>query len=222
MCDVSERNPNVLFELGMRLAFDKPTVIIKDDITNNCFDIQGIKYIPYPRHLQIWDMEEFIDKLAEEIKSKHEAAKKNKGQGSFLSALGPIKVAKVETTEVESTELLRDQLSSLSSDIAEIKSIARLGEGSAFSSARPFGLSRNSGRSLDRCFNIGDDEYLDEALSRISALTGVESAEIDYSRGVNHPHIKAYYDGDISHSRRRFVSQRVSDIKQELKDRSGI
>ena len=29
--DVSERNPNVMFELGMRLAFDKPTIIIKGD-----------------------------------------------------------------------------------------------------------------------------------------------------------------------------------------------
>jgi len=30
ICDVSCRNPNVMFELGMRLAFDKPTIIIKE------------------------------------------------------------------------------------------------------------------------------------------------------------------------------------------------
>jgi len=29
VCDVSGKNPNVMFELGMRLAFDKPTIIIK-------------------------------------------------------------------------------------------------------------------------------------------------------------------------------------------------
>ena len=34
VCDVSEKNPNVMFELGMRLAFDKPVVIIKDDKTH--------------------------------------------------------------------------------------------------------------------------------------------------------------------------------------------
>ncbi len=28
VCDVSGKNPNVMFELGMRLAFDRPTVII--------------------------------------------------------------------------------------------------------------------------------------------------------------------------------------------------
>jgi hypothetical protein len=31
VCDVSGKNPNVMFELGMRLAFDKPTVIVKDE-----------------------------------------------------------------------------------------------------------------------------------------------------------------------------------------------
>ena len=38
VCDVSGKNPNVMFELGMRLAFDKPTIIIKDDFTNYSFD----------------------------------------------------------------------------------------------------------------------------------------------------------------------------------------
>jgi len=38
VCDVSGKNPNVMFELGLRLAFDKPTIIIKDDITTYSFD----------------------------------------------------------------------------------------------------------------------------------------------------------------------------------------
>src|SRR3954468_16217721 len=38
VCDVSGKNPNVMFELGLRLAFDKPTVIIKDDKTDYSFD----------------------------------------------------------------------------------------------------------------------------------------------------------------------------------------
>ena len=28
ICDVSSRNPNVMFELGMRIAFDKPVIIV--------------------------------------------------------------------------------------------------------------------------------------------------------------------------------------------------
>ena len=35
ICDVSAENPNVMLELGMRLAFDKPVVVIKDDVTKS-------------------------------------------------------------------------------------------------------------------------------------------------------------------------------------------
>ena len=33
VCDLSDQNPNVLYELGLRQAYDKPVVLIKDDIT---------------------------------------------------------------------------------------------------------------------------------------------------------------------------------------------
>ena len=45
MCDVSSKNPNVMFELGMRLAFDKPTIIVKDDKTTYSFDTSPIEHL---------------------------------------------------------------------------------------------------------------------------------------------------------------------------------
>ena len=30
ICDLSSRNPNVLFELGLRQAFDKPVVLVQE------------------------------------------------------------------------------------------------------------------------------------------------------------------------------------------------
>ena len=44
-CDVSGKNPNVMFELGMRLAFDKATVIVKDDKTDYSFDTGIIEHV---------------------------------------------------------------------------------------------------------------------------------------------------------------------------------
>jgi hypothetical protein len=49
---VSGKNPNVMFELGIRLAFDKATIIIKDDKTDYSFDTSVIQHIPYPRDLR--------------------------------------------------------------------------------------------------------------------------------------------------------------------------
>jgi len=52
VCDVSGKNPNVKFELGLRLAFDKPTIIIKDEVTSYSFDTGVIEHLTYPRDLR--------------------------------------------------------------------------------------------------------------------------------------------------------------------------
>lgn len=52
ICDISSKNPNVFFELGIRLALNKPVTIIKDNKTTQVFDIGIIKYINYDSELQ--------------------------------------------------------------------------------------------------------------------------------------------------------------------------
>lgn len=47
LCDLSGKNPNVLYELGMRQAFDKPVVLIQDDRTDRIFDITVINTVTY-------------------------------------------------------------------------------------------------------------------------------------------------------------------------------
>lgn len=51
ICDLSGLNPNVVYELGMRQAFDKPVVLIKDDDTPMFFDIAPINTITYKKLL---------------------------------------------------------------------------------------------------------------------------------------------------------------------------
>jgi hypothetical protein len=47
ICDLSGLNPNVMFELGIRQAFDKPVVLIKDDRTRSPFDISPLRHQEY-------------------------------------------------------------------------------------------------------------------------------------------------------------------------------
>jgi len=42
IADLTEHNPNVLFELGMRMAFDKPVVLIKAKGTRPIFDVDNM------------------------------------------------------------------------------------------------------------------------------------------------------------------------------------
>jgi hypothetical protein len=76
ICDVSGNNPNVLYELGLRVAFDMPVIIIKDKRTKFSFDIASLLTIVYSDDLDLLstDNESFQDfryKLLNRIKSTY-------------------------------------------------------------------------------------------------------------------------------------------------------
>ncbi len=56
ICDLSSRNPNVMFELGLRQAFDKPVVLIQEKGTETIFDINPFRYIEYCNKLKYRDV----------------------------------------------------------------------------------------------------------------------------------------------------------------------
>ena len=67
VCDVSSKNPNVMFELGLRLAFDKPTIIIKDEKTGYSFDTGVIEHLNYPSSLRFNSIVDFKKELVKKI-----------------------------------------------------------------------------------------------------------------------------------------------------------
>jgi hypothetical protein len=67
VCDVSGKDPDVMFELGLRLALDRPTIIIKDDVTSYLFDIDAIEYLEYQRDLHRSGIADFQIRLARSI-----------------------------------------------------------------------------------------------------------------------------------------------------------
>ena len=64
ICDLSARNPNVFYELGFRQAFNKKTVLMKDEKTDRPFDISAIRSFEYQSSLRIDLVNESIEKLA--------------------------------------------------------------------------------------------------------------------------------------------------------------
>lgn len=105
VCDVSSTNPNVMLELGIRLTFDRPTIIIADDQTKFQFDIHPIKHLVYPRNLKHAQVVKFTKNLEEAIL----ATKKAEEEGNyspFLTAMGTYQVPKLKKEEVSGTEYL--------------------------------------------------------------------------------------------------------------------
>ena len=106
ICDVSGRNPNVFFELGIRMATQKPTIIVKDDKTIYPFDIAPNRFVRYPRDLRHSGMEEFKELLSESITK----TAKQEHKFSFIGALGPFTVPDVENSEIPAADAIIQKL----------------------------------------------------------------------------------------------------------------
>jgi len=118
VADVSAKNPNVMFELGMRLAFDKPAIIIKDDKTSYSFDTGVIEHLGYPRDLHYYSIMEFRDTLATKIKATHTAATSDPSYTTFLKHFGEYTVKGLENTEVGGNEFIIKAIEELRSELA--------------------------------------------------------------------------------------------------------
>ncbi|EUL31966.1 hypothetical protein ACU62Z_15900 [Klebsiella aerogenes] len=116
VCDISARNANVMFELGMRLAFDKPTVIIKDERTPYSFDISSIEHLDYPSDLRYQSINVFKERLAGKIRETYSRSLNDPEYTTFLKHFGTFKVAQLDQKEVSETEYL-------ASEIKDIKSL---------------------------------------------------------------------------------------------------
>lgn len=71
ICDLSSSNPNVLYELGIRQAFNLPVTIIKDSKTPIIFDIQGLRDIEYNENLRIDNVTEAIERISITLKNTY-------------------------------------------------------------------------------------------------------------------------------------------------------
>ena len=93
VCDISGRNANVMFELGMRLAFDKPFVIIYDGCQPP-FDTACIEYIQYPKDLNYFEIKSFKENLLKKVDSTLNKSTENKDY-SILTEFGRFEVFKL-------------------------------------------------------------------------------------------------------------------------------
>jgi len=111
VCDMSSKNPNVFYELGMRQAFDLPTVLIKDEITDAPFDINGLRYVTYKKDMRHRDVKLAVQELTEAIQDTF-SKKDDKAEINSLIRLmelaNPAKINQVELSEEARYEKLNE------------------------------------------------------------------------------------------------------------------
>ncbi|HII4524288.1 TPA: hypothetical protein ACY4UK_001430 [Clostridium perfringens] len=87
ICDVSTRNPNVLYELGIRQAFDKPVILVGDDDPSKIFDIANINTYKYNRTLNYRSVLQDQKEISKRIKETFENHKNGIDSNSLIKIL---------------------------------------------------------------------------------------------------------------------------------------
>lgn len=185
VCDVSGKNPNVMFELGLRLAFDKPTVIIKDDKTDYSFDTGIIEHVTYPRDLRFSKIVAFKEKLAEKVSATLHKAEDDPEHSTFLKNFGKFQVANLSEDVVSSDKMVLSVLSEMQHELSYIRNrVARTPPKRTSQSGPPFSFrirqAAQSWAKKQECeisSLIGNDEFYEYAEDRIDAPNHFESKE---------------------------------------------
>lgn len=200
VCDISGRNPNVMFELGLRLAFDKPTIIIKDEITPYSFDTSVIEHLSYPKDLRYHDIEIFKENLKDRITKTYKAYENDpenystflKNYGDFKAPLITEETVSVDRYVLDTLKDLQVSVSRLSNSISGSNRNQMRRNKSVHSSAySAYGEPRTLEFYLDRISNK-DELYVNvhEALEPISPLIkniNFDSGKIYITVAVGNP-----------------------------------
>jgi hypothetical protein len=123
ICDLSSRNPNVMFELGLRQAFDKPVVLVQEIGTPPIFDITLLRYTEYHREMLYRQVLEGQDKIRTAIVATKEATKDSKSINSIVKLLSITHPASL--TNMSEGDKDTALLSIILSEINDLKSNTR-------------------------------------------------------------------------------------------------
>lgn len=153
ICDLSAKNPNVLYELGLRQAFNKKVVLIKDKKTGRIFDIQGLRTLDYDETLRIDEVNISINQITKTIVETSKASGESINSLIQLLSLQPATIPDQINLSQESS-LILDSLNDLSNRLRQLEK-----NSSNTNTKRTHSVSINS---FD--FNIGDKIYNGEGL----------------------------------------------------------
>ena len=192
VCDVSAKNPNVMFELGIRLAFNKPTIIIKDDKTDYSFDTSVIEHLLYPRDLRFSTMVDFKSDLTRKILATVDRSK-DADYTTFLGHFGEFKVAEINEKEITADKFVIDSIKKIMQRLeTQENSINRMGAsifGDKFLNSIDYNGRDGSSQYEELIFRgVGaDKEYIEKMRSIIKSFP---SASYEFKNRKDDLHLR--------------------------------
>lgn len=126
ICDLSARNPNVMYELGIRHAFGLPVTLIKDFQTPRSFDIQGLRDLGYDESLRIDTVNNAVEDISTAISETYSASSDEINSIIKLLAIHPAKISSQVELSPESSVLLK-AIESINKKISNLEKTNRKG-----------------------------------------------------------------------------------------------
>nr|DAS16645.1 MAG TPA: CMP/hydroxymethyl CMP hydrolase [Caudoviricetes sp.] len=179
ICDMTLHNPNVFFELGLRIAFRKPCIIIQEEGAKPPFDVSSIRYIPYPCKLAYVKAIEFQKQLRITILNVHDSYV-NKKEVSTDPLFSKAKVDyQTELTEIKKTsfEFVTDKLQELQTSVMNIQNTITARQQPLNDIRPPLGKRLNDAESLNVETIRKDIFFIIEKEYRLAMLNSINREE---------------------------------------------
>jgi hypothetical protein len=128
ICDLSSKNPNVFYELGIRQAFGLPTVLIKDYSTGRVFDISSLRDFEYDENLRIDKVNEAVETISELLINTYQSYEGGAGDINSLISLLNIPAAKKpqEISITDDTRLILESIEAMGKRISKVEDKVRV------------------------------------------------------------------------------------------------
>ncbi len=119
ICDLSSRNANVFYELGLRQAFNKKTILITDNILPAPFDISAFRYVSYSHSLRVDTVDREIPGIVNMLRETENQPADDVNSIIKLLQIQPSKVESIDLNKEES--VIYGMLLNLQKQVSELK-----------------------------------------------------------------------------------------------------
>jgi len=123
VCDLSSQNANVMYELGIRQAFNKPVTFIKDNITKRIFDIQGFRDCEYDMTLRIDNVGLIREQLSDAILQTYNNKDSEINSLVKLLSISPAELSETTKLSIES-EIILNQLNLINKRLDQFDNVS--------------------------------------------------------------------------------------------------
>ena len=204
VCDLSTRNPNVLFELGIRQAFDKPVVLIQEKGTPKIFDIAPLRYLEYSKEMKYHEVLESQKSLQEAIEATKAAEGDSGNINSIVKLMALSSPAIIPNLDNSNKEVLA--LDVMRSQMNDLKMMMEM-------------MVHEGRKGISRRSSIAAIEYerIVNKLEKISSLKmDIEQADREYTKLMSDTEeIMMNCGGELDHRMFKYLMDKIYRQREE-------